>query len=410
MATSPAGANSALHCIEWLGDACLVLDDAEVIVGANRAALDLHLPSTGDMVGDSIHDWCEYSLRDELLAELASTNGTARHFRTVLLRGDLTTFEADVTCSSCELDGRKCATLLIRETRPKRCRDELSLRDLALESVLDGIVIHTLEGDLVYANRSALEQWRAPSLEEVRSRGPFGWVPESSREAIRERIARIIERGEARFVSTSPSGPRSDIEVQARLLDSPMGPVIVSTARDITDSVETQEMVRYLAYHDSLTGLANRVALEQHLVHELDECDQHSQHVGVVFVDLNDFKPVNDTFGHMVGDHMLREVSNRLVGAVRESDLVARLGGDEFVVVLSRLSGPDALISIAKKLADKIMEPAFIGGHEITVTADVGLAMHRAGEDAESLLTRADLEMYASRERGVAGWELFSDV
>lgn len=288
------------------------------------------------------------------------------------------------------------------------CEADLMLHSKLLDAAIDAIIAYTPDGTLVYANAAARARWDGVTLEQIRAAGPFGWIPVERRARARERAARVCIDGELRFESriNEPSGEAISLEVHSQLLNTPLGPLIMANIRDVADRVETEEMVRYLAYHDTLTGLANRVALDSELSHAISMSDRHGDNVGLVFLDLDDFKPVNDTYGHTTGDHVLREVANRLVGSVRDSDTVARIGGDEFVVLLPRLRRPTDLQGIAKSLVAEVNRPISVNGVEVCVTASCGLALHIRGEDAERFVTRADLSMYESRQRGVDGWEL----
>ena len=280
------------------------------------------------------------------------------------------------------------------------CEEDLELHQLMLENALDGIVAHTFDGEMLYANRAAEEQWGC-TLAEMRSRGPWGWVTDTSRSQMAVRNTQLVEDGQARFESHRVLADGSSFyqEINARLVDSTRGKIVVSTVRDITERVRAEEMVRHLAYHDILTGLANRSLLDESLHNAVASAERHGDLVGVVFIDLDEFKPINDTYGHLFGDNVLREVARRLTECVREYDTVARMGGDEFVVVFPRLPEPEALVSVTRKLIEEVSSPIVLDGTEVCVQLSVGYALRRPGEDADALLTRADLHMYEVRER-----------
>jgi diguanylate cyclase (GGDEF)-like protein len=148
--------------------------------------------------------------------------------------------------------------------------------------------------------------------------------------------------------------------------------------------------------------------LEDDLRSALASADRHDDLVGVVYLDLDDFKPVNDELGHAVGDDVLREVADRMLSCVRECDTVARLGGDEFLVLVSRLAHRDDLAVVARKLEDRIQGLIAVQGHpSVRVTASAGLATYVPGESAEDLMNRADHAMYRAKQAGVSGWEAF---
>lgn len=391
-----------LRFIESLGDACFVVDAAHVVVAANAPAERLYARPLQEMIGSPVTALAPPEERDGLLAQIASCNGSPRQFRAVQATASGSQFVGEFTAKSCHLGAPGTVFLLVREacSDDSRLIDDLALGTLMLNHVRDGMVCHTLDGELVFANRAALDSWGILSLEDAQRLGPFGWVSTEARDQVKATMKTLRRDRHARFEShgQTPGGIEAHVEISAALVESVHGDVVVSSVRDITERLEAEEMVRYLAYHDMLTGLANRVLLESDLAHAIGNSDRHEDLLGVIFIDLNDFKPVNDTHGHMVGDQVLREVADRLVGAIRESDTVARTGGDEFVVVLPRLSAPDALDVVARKLTAEIARPMRIDGVEIVVTASLGSALHKPGEDAESVLTRADHAMYQARD------------
>jgi len=286
--------------------------------------------------------------------------------------------------------------------------DRAGLHTLLLDNCVDAIVAHTPDGNLLYANREALRQWDCSSFDEILAQGPWGWVPEDQRAKVAHRMSQMNATGEARFdiVGRSGCGVQHAAEVHARYLETPEGPVIVSVIRDISSRIRTEEMVRYLAYHDTLTGLANRALFSQELTHALSGADRHDDSVGLVFIDLDDFKPVNDTFGHAKGDHALRKVAGRISSCVRLTDTVARIGGDEFIVLLPRLKDPADLSRIAHKIVREISRPMRISDSEVTVTPSIGLALYQQGEAPDAFVARADHAMYESRSAGTPGWIL----
>lgn len=154
------------------------------------------------------------------------------------------------------------------------------------------------------------------------------------------------------------------------------------------------------ALHDPLTGLPNRRLFADQLDAQLARARRNGESVGVLFVDLDGFKAVNDSFGHDIGDALLVEISRRLNAGVRAGDCVARLGGDEFVIMLAGVDGEAAAQAVAEKLRGMIRELAVIEGIELTPGASIGVAVGPTDESAEELLQRADREMYAAKAKG----------
>jgi diguanylate cyclase (GGDEF)-like protein len=164
---------------------------------------------------------------------------------------------------------------------------------------------------------------------------------------------------------------------------------------------EGQQRLHHQAYHDSLTGLANRAMFRERLVLALDAHRHRDQPLAVLFADLDDFKLINDSFGHAMGDRVLRAIADRTIACVGPDDLVARLGGDEFAVLLDPSSAGEAE-EIGHRILAELREPFLIDGHAIGVGASIGLVVPDRGEplSADTLLRRADAAMYSSKRRG----------
>ena len=145
-------------------------------------------------------------------------------------------------------------------------------------------------------------------------------------------------------------------------------------AHNITDRKQAEARVEYMALHDSLTGLPNRVLLEDRLTQAIALARRNQRSVGVLMLDLDRFKSVNDSFGHYVGDRLLEAVSVRLQACLRESDTIARLGGDEFVVGISMVVADHDIDTIAQKVLATLGEPFEIEGHTLQISASIGIS------------------------------------
>ncbi|HEX9182075.1 MAG TPA: PAS domain S-box protein, partial [Burkholderiales bacterium] len=162
---------------------------------------------------------------------------------------------------------------------------------------------------------------------------------------------------------------------------------------------KAEQRLAHLAQFDALTGLPNRTLLQDRFAQTLLQSQRRQVHAGVLFVDLDRFKLINDTLGHHQGDEMIRQVGERLVDCVRPGDTVGRISGDEFAVVLADLARPDDASIVAQKVLEALARPFELAGNEAYVTASVGIAVYPAdGEDAETLLKSADMAMYRAKE------------
>jgi diguanylate cyclase (GGDEF)-like protein/PAS domain S-box-containing protein len=192
------------------------------------------------------------------------------------------------------------------------------------------------------------------------------------------------------------------------LIDDPAVGGLVVNMRDITERRSAQEELTFQAHHDALTKLPNRWYFLDELERAQRDARLEQRFVAVLFLDVDRFKMVNDSLGHEVGDRMLVAVSERLAACLRPRDVVARFGGDEFTILLRDLPDADLALRVADRVVEAMRKPLMIDGHDLFVSASVGVALSLGGADrASDLLRQADLAMYVAKEKGRARWELF---
>jgi diguanylate cyclase (GGDEF)-like protein/PAS domain S-box-containing protein len=178
---------------------------------------------------------------------------------------------------------------------------------------------------------------------------------------------------------------------------------------DVTDRKSAEDRLRHDALHDALTGLPNRTLFLDRLTRSLMRGDRNRDYqCAVLFLDLDRFKLVNDSFSHAIGDELLKTIAGRLTTTVRPADTVARLSGDEFTILLDELDNADEAAAVARRALAAIERPLRIGGHELFVTASVGIALSERGVDASTLMRNADIAMYDAKRHGKARWALFT--
>lgn len=183
----------------------------------------------------------------------------------------------------------------------------------------------------------------------------------------------------------------------------------ISIINDISSLKETQSRLDYLAHHDPLTDLPNRLLLQDRLAHAIKRGVRDNSATAVLFIDLDRFKIINDSLGHHIGDRLLQQVATRLAALVRESDSVARLGGDEFVILLEEISGKEDAAHLARKVIESLREPITIEQHELHIGCSIGISITPDdGEDAVTLLKNADTAMYKVKESGRDGFHIYS--
>ena len=180
-------------------------------------------------------------------------------------------------------------------------------------------------------------------------------------------------------------------------------------ARDITERKQAEETIAFQAFHDLLTGLPNRTLFMDRLELALTQAHRKNQRVGVMFLDLDRFKLINDTYGHAEGDHLLKEFAQRIRGCLRSGDTLARQGGDEFTVLLPDISSRDDVLTIAGKMLAELKQPFLIAGRDFYTTVSIGIAVFpEDGENPELLLRNADIAMYQTKAHGKNGFREFT--
>ncbi|HWT95727.1 MAG TPA: sensor domain-containing phosphodiesterase, partial [Solirubrobacteraceae bacterium] len=195
--------------------------------------------------------------------------------------------------------------------------------------------------------------------------------------------------------------PFRDIEVVADdLRDDPDIGGVLLNLRDVSERLALQEQLRHQAFHDSLTGLPNRALFEDRLARALARARRHDLRAALVYVDLDDFKSINDGLGHEGGDELLRTTAERIAATIRPEDTAARMGGDEFAVLVEDVADPAAVVAMAERIAAAVAEPLSIDGQRIASTASVGVAPLTGAADATTARIDADVALYEAKRRG----------
>jgi diguanylate cyclase (GGDEF)-like protein/PAS domain S-box-containing protein len=289
---------------------------------------------------------------------------------------------------------------------------ELSARAQgALNSISDAVISTDLAGHVTYLNPTA-EKMTGWSRADATGR-PLKEVLVIFDDVVREpalmplgSAIQALDLGSAAANGMLSRRDGSEISIEHSLtpMQNDRGEIIgqVMVLRDVSATRSITQKLAYAAHHDALTGLPNRLLLESQLTQATALARRHNHEVAVLFLDLDGFKLVNDTFGHAVGDRVLESVAHVLLECVRSTDTVSRFGGDEFVVLLSEISRPADAVLIAQKILDALGMPHAVDGHDLLVTASIGIALfpHDA-TDPQTLLRHADEAMFhAKRARG----------
>ena len=209
-----------------------------------------------------------------------------------------------------------------------------------------------------------------------------------------------------RWFHQDGSWRHTETTVSNLLQDDNLGGLVLNT-RDVTERKALEDQLRHQAFHDALTGLANRALFRDRVQQALLDQRRQGEFTAVLYLDLDDFKTVNDSLGHSLGDQLLCAVAERLLGCVRAEDTVARLGGDEFAVLVKRTDGA-ASLAVARRISEELRAPVVLQGREVTVSVSLGIALNTLGQErVDELLRNADVAMYKAKTHGHGGFEVF---
>jgi diguanylate cyclase (GGDEF)-like protein/PAS domain S-box-containing protein len=265
---------------------------------------------------------------------------------------------------------------------------------------------------VVYAN-AFTEELTGYRRDELLGRDFWETVHPDFRELVRERgFARqdgAATPGTYEFKIVRKDGAERWVQFGASSIDLGGRAAALGTAFDVTDRKRQEEQIRTLAYHDALTGLPNRLLYADRLSQAVAQAHRLGHRVGVLFLDLDRFKVINDSLGHSRGDLLLKEVALRLLSCVREGDTVARLGGDEFTLILPGVQQAQGAARVAEKILEAMRQPFDLAGRELYVTASVGISLYPDdGRDTEALLKFADTAMYRAKDQGRDSYQLYT--
>lgn len=231
-------------------------------------------------------------------------------------------------------------------------------------------------------------------------------VHPEDRDRVSEEIRRAIGNSERLMIEyriVCADGSIKTVSEKAQAIRDESGKVeaLEGIVDDITDRKRFQEQLEILAQYDALTGLPNRALFYDRLRQAIGRARREQSLVGLMFLDLDRFKQINDSLGHAVGDRVLKEIAERFRRFLREVDTIARLGGDEFTVIIENVSDPEQVTAVAEKIRQALSEPLVLDGHDMLVSASIGITLYpQDAEDIEHLIRNADIAMYNAKRRG----------
>ena len=273
------------------------------------------------------------------------------------------------------------------------------------------VCIHTIDlnGCITSMNRSGLRMLGVEKEAQVCGMAMLTSVCDDDRPRIHKHTQDALQGKPSQFEFTTVNGRifySNFIPVSA-----PAGQVqyLLGVTEDVTDRREAEYRLRYLAHYDTLTDLPNRTLLQDRLQQAMIEADRQGRLAAIMFLDLDHFKIINDTFGHEAGDALLKEAAERFLACVRAGDTIARLGGDEFTVVLVNVAQVSDVAHIAQKIIDSFHKSFQVAGRELSVSVSVGIALYPLDDNTlDGLMRNADAAMYQAKEKGRNNFQFYT--
>ncbi len=381
------------------------------IVRASKSAEKLLGYPIEQLIGRRLADlYCDPGARDEFLRVLDANGGAVSQFEARLRRGDGTAIWVSTNAqyyrdTAGRVAGVEGTTRDITEQR--RAHEQLRLAARVFECAAEGIVV--TDGALaILSVNPAFAEMTGIDAAQAAGRKLAEFADGAAGEDLEPRLrGELAQRGqwsgEVRARRADGSGFPSWLSVST-VWDGAGEPTHrVATFSDITERKASHARMAFLAHHDPLTQLPNRLLLRDRVDQAIQRAARSGTTLALLFVDLDDFKRVNDTFGHQTGDSLLREIAGRLAHCVRDTDTVSRHGGDEFVIALPDLTDVGVVERVARCIAERVSAPLHAGGVEVRVSCSIGVALYPGdGEDCDALVQRADASMYAAKRAGRA--------
>ena len=286
--------------------------------------------------------------------------------------------------------------------------EKLSFALNELETIIEAnpdlLYVMNMQGQLIKWNTN-LEKISGLSKVQLMNMGAPEFFCKEDRASIKEWMQKVFDTGsstvEARCMRHD--GTLVPYLCNGVVLKNPAGEVIgfTGTGRDISESIKAAALLQHMAHYDKLTDLPNRVLLADRLQQALSTANRDKERMALMFIDLDRFKHINDSFGHHVGDLLLQEATQRMLACVRESDTVARIGGDEFMVLLPAIEKQEYAMMVAEKIRYALCQPLYLAGNIVCISSSLGIAIFPDhGVSEEELIRHADDAMYAAKQAG----------
>lgn len=401
-----------------------VFDVEAKLIQVNRRAVEIFgYDSSEEMLGRSMFDYLipeDRSRAQDVMQRMLQT-GSYEMVEYQALRKDGTIFSIESNAALLR-DAKGAPHIIIATahdiTARRRSEEALRTSENYLRAIIDAepecVKLVNAHGKLLQMNAAGLAMIEADSPRQVLGKPLLGIIAPAYREAFQAFHESVIDgnKGTLEFEIIGLKGKHRWLETHAvPLKDEVDGSILLlGVTRDITERKTNEERLSFLAHYDSLTGLPNRALFNDRLQQALIDAERHGRLVGVMFLDLDRFKNINDSLGHEMGDLLLKAAAERLHTAVRHGDTIARLSGDEFTLVLADMGHIDDAMRVAHKILDVFDQPFRIEGRNLFITGSLGITLYPFdAKDVNGLLRNADIAMYRAKEMGRNSYQFYTD-
>ncbi|WP_162924701.1 putative bifunctional diguanylate cyclase/phosphodiesterase [Rubrobacter indicoceani] len=422
----PVGSSDPFSLLASLTDGVYVTDANLSVIAANPALLAMTGYPAEEITGRDAHELFHhtnpaggpYRREDSPVYRTLTTGQAHRISRESLWSRDGTGLPVEYTCSPIKAGGDTTGVIVIfRDTAARRRRERL-----AREREERFRVLFQNSSDIILVSDARrVVRYASPSVERLVGHRPEDLVGGSLLDLLHpddaEEVVRVTDEARRKGGLTRPvelrwrradGAWRTSEMIVSNLFHEPTVRGLVMSIRDVTDRKVLEEHIAHQAFHDALTGLPNRSLFMDRLTLALKRSKRSSRAVATLFMDLDNFKVINDTLGHEAGDNLLVEIARRLKICLRESDTAARFGGDEFTVLLEDINGEDDALMVARRIRDEVRKPFVLAGREVFVTTSLGISLNIYGDEAPTdLLRHADIAVYDAKKQGRNRYAVF---
>jgi len=408
--------------VNSIADAIITIDQEGLITSSNESVKQLFGYDVDELLGNYI---------EQIIPNINDVEEVKKHYKlnrqsdefiksknVILLEGHTkegSIFPVEVSFSEIYTDSGHRLIVVVKDiSEIYKSREKHKELSRVIEQTADSVMV-TDENSLITYVNPAFEEITGHTFNDIAGRKPTILKSGKHDQEFYQRLWETINRGDAFrdvFINCKSNGDIYYEEKTITPLKDEKGKIIrfVSTGKDVTERIHAEEHLFHLANHDVLTDLPNRSLLSERIKQAISRARWNDRLVALLFLDLDQFKIINDTLGHDIGDELLVEVAKRLLECTRDGDTVSRLGGDEFSMLLVDIASTDDVDPIAQKILASLSAPYDIQNRELFISASIGISCFPTdGNEAKILLRNSDVAMYRAKDNGRNNYEYFSD-